>query len=89
MDYTNNPDGPPSNRQPDNEDFRQLQVIHNHGHEGRQKPNLSDRFLKIKPKRGQMGKLIRSSSDGGAIVLEKDLGQGRKITTCIYRAKAR
>lgn len=83
MDYTIKPEGPPSNVQPDPEDFRQLEAIHDHSDTGNNKPTNS-RFLKIKPRAGRMGKLVRSSKDGGVRVYEMDFGQGHKITTHVF-----
>ena len=81
MDYTGNPGNPPSNQQPDQEDFRQLEALYNHSHTGNSKARLFDRFLNMKIRKNDMGRLIRSNKDGGVQVYEKYFGQGRKIIT--------
>jgi hypothetical protein len=87
MDYTNDPDGSlreqRSNLQPDEEDFRQLEAIHNHSDSGNRKARFNDRFLKINPRSRDKGRLVRLSRDGGIQVYERGFGQGRKIITYV------
>jgi len=90
MDYTNNPAGPPSNLQPDQEDRRQLEAIYGHDDNNPDtRQMLPDRFLKVRPRRGRMGRLVQESMDGGVRVYEVDFSQGRKMATYVLGPPAR
>jgi len=91
MDYTSDPDGPPSNEHPNAHDYDQLVSIYG-GHldsstsvsqsvEGRMPPAMTDIDFEGP---GQWGRLVRGSPAQGFSVYELDFGGGRKIITHVY-----
>jgi len=88
MDYTNDPDGPPSNERPNQHDYDQIQNIYAHtdgattisatSPSGREHAALAD---------GQeFGQLVSTSQDGRIARYELDLGGGEKVLTIVIRA---
>jgi hypothetical protein len=95
MDYTDNPDGPPSNRQPDAQDYSTLDALYSHtdgggrgGHEcdgswwkcaGGMRPPAA--FHMELSRRGQWGRLVSRSRDGGQSLFMQDFGNGYQVFT--------
>jgi hypothetical protein len=94
MDYTSDPDGPPSNEHPNSHDYAQLQTIYGHvdgaalasSHEIATTPAPPAMDQIEYNSRAQWGKLIESSSDGRVQVFELDFGNGHKILTHVFWA---
>jgi len=88
MDYTNDPDGPPSNEHPNSHDYDQIQTIYAHldstttvsatAPGGKERAVVAD---------GQeFGRLVSTSQDGRIARYELDLGGGEKVLTVVIRA---
>jgi len=93
MDYTNDPDGPPSNEHPNTHDYEQLDTIYAHldstttlGATTASGPGNSGLDL---DEPGQWGRLIRESPDKRLALYELDLGGGRKAFTFVIWAEER
>jgi len=92
MDYTSDPDGPPSNEHPNQHDYDQLIEIYTHLDStttvGMAVPNG------MPPAMGQIdfdtpaqwGQLVRSSANRRAEVYELDFGRGHKVITHVFWA---
>ncbi len=92
MDYTSNPEGPPSNEHPNAHDFEQLEAIYAH---------LDDfTTLSFAPAGGpaamgqidfsgpgQWGQLVALSRDGGQAVYVLDFGGGHQVVTFVTWTK--
>jgi hypothetical protein len=95
MDYTSDPDGPPSNEHPNTHDFEQLEEIYAHTDStttvGATLPAA------MPPAVGQLdledaknwGQLVRSSRNGRVQVYELDFGRGNKVITHVFWADPR
>lgn len=94
MDYTNKPEGPPSNQRPNYHDFEQLQAIY-HTHEpsggggsprGRNKgrATLAPGMTEDMSERAQWGRIVRQV--GRTAVFERDFGGGHKVFTFVIWA---
>lgn len=90
MDYTNDPDGPPSNEHPNAHDYDMLETIYAHldssaavgqtaSNTGRQELDHSDPQT--------WGKELRRSSDGRVSLYERDFGKGNKVFTFVIWAQ--
>ncbi len=87
MDYTNDPDGPPSNEHPNAHDFEELEIIYAHldatsttvVSPGNGK-NGGGAGVDVSDVR-EWGKAVRKDSAGRANLFERDLGNGKKIIT--------
>jgi hypothetical protein len=93
MDYTNDPDGPPSNEHPNAHDFAQLELIYAH---------LDTTMTSGSPKLpsgmppamgqidfdtpAQWGRLIRSSENRRVQVYDLDFGRGHRVITHVFWA---
>jgi hypothetical protein len=91
MDYTSDPDGPPSNEHPNGHDFDQLQAIYSHldgtttaGQAATGNPAAMDEMDFEGP--GQWGRLVRSTNGGRTQLFELDFGHGRKVFTHVIWA---
>lgn len=93
MDYTSDPDGPPSNEHPNQHDFDQLKTIYGHFDATKTVKNLiaSAAALardgdgeRIHP--AEWGKEIRRDARGNGSVWRRDLGNGEKIFTFVIWA---
>jgi hypothetical protein len=99
MDYTNDPDGPPSNEHPNSHDYAQLESIYGHldggGSGGGGGPGRGRGFggLPILPPAldqiqvdtpRQWGRLLRSN--GRAALFDLDLGNGNHVFTFVIWA---
>ncbi|MBI3361693.1 MAG: hypothetical protein HY023_11355 [Chloroflexi bacterium] len=88
MDYTSDPDGPPSNEHPNTHDYEQLVTIYAH---------LDSTTTVSGAPAGaangdfntpdEWGQLIRTSHDGRASLYERDFGGGHKVFTFVFWAK--
>ena len=91
MDYTSDPDGPPSNEHPNGHDFDQLEAIYAHNDSG---ATVGQRVTGNAPAvdglegdgPGQWGRLVRSTNGGRTEVYEADFGNGRRIITFVIWA---
>lgn len=93
MDYTSNPDGPPSNWYPNKHDYEQLGIIYSHVDSAgvvqpfpadRGRPPAADEGVGIGT--AQWGRLIRSTNGGRTETFELDAGEGRKVFTFVIWA---
>lgn len=97
MDYTSDPDGPPSNEHPNAHDFEQLELIYAHLD--------STTTVKASPPLGKghaaaggadadfdsppaWGRVFRKDSKGRPSLYERDLGKGNKVFTFVFYADA-
>ncbi|MBI2637424.1 MAG: hypothetical protein HYW88_00855 [Candidatus Sungbacteria bacterium] len=94
MDYTNDPDGPPSNEHPNDHDYKQLETIYTHLDDittAGQSTLGPGKNAGVNGVDGQevaeWGKSIRTSSDGKSSLFERDLGNGNKVFTFVIWAK--
>jgi hypothetical protein len=84
MDYTSDPDGPPSNEHPNAHDFEQLERIYGHID--------STTTVRSRTAPGDLnhpsawGVLVRSNGNGRVQVFERDLGPGEKLITHVFWA---
>lgn len=95
MDYTNDPDGPPSNEHPNLHDYTQLELIYQHLDStttvGQNLPNGNGQGAagaNDMDNPGEWGRLMRSSRNGRVQVFERDLGNGNKIITHVFWASS-
>lgn len=93
MDYTSDPDGPPTNEHPNQHDFNQLVSIYSH----------TDRFNTVGAAapadappgfvnadmhaRENWGEKVRESADGHSALFVRDFGQGNKVFTFVFWAE--
>lgn len=92
MDYTSDPDGPPSNEHPNTHDFEQLDIIYSHLDSGTTIGNTLPSTMP--PAMGQIdfdapaqwGRLVRSQGRGRVQVYELDFGRGHKVITHVFWA---
>ena len=91
MDYTSDPDGPPSNEHPNSHDFQQLTTIYS-GHKDSTTSADQASAQNVPPPAmneidfegpGQWGKLVRSTHGGRLEQYELDFGGGHKIFTFV------
>ena len=89
MDYTNNPDGPPSNVHPNAHDFEQLETIYTHLDTT---TTVGTNFASTAPADesgltpGEWGRAVRFTDDGRGRVFVRELGGGQRITTFVLWA---
>ena len=87
MDYTSDPDGPPSNEHPNTHDFDQIDTIYTH-------LDSSTTLSTVLPQGSQnraadmnnWGETIRSDGNGRPSVYERRLGGGEKVVTFVFWA---
>jgi hypothetical protein len=91
MDYTSDPDGPPSNEHPNQHDYEELNTIYSHvdntttaGQAVTGNPAAMDEMDLEGP--GQWGRKIRSTNGGRTELFELDFGHGRKVFTHVIWA---
>ncbi|MDO8574271.1 MAG: hypothetical protein Q7R86_01450 [bacterium] len=91
MDYTSDPDGPPSNEHPNAHDYTQLETIYSH----------LDSFTTLGqaisgPGKGkhaeeidtaEWGKSLKQDGKGRTSLYERDLGKGEKLFTFVLWAE--
>ncbi|OFW06179.1 MAG: hypothetical protein A3I61_18600 [Acidobacteria bacterium RIFCSPLOWO2_02_FULL_68_18] len=90
MDYTSDPDGPPSNEHPNLHDYEQLETIYAHtdgksatangSAAGGSAPSAADEDDFVDPP-AQWGRLVRSIAGGRVQVYERDLGGPNRVVT--------
>ena len=93
MDYTSDPDGPPSNEHPDNHDYEQIRIIYDHA-DSTVTVGAARLPSDMPPAMGQIdfespnqwGQLVRSSRNGRVQVYELDFGRGHKVVTHVFWA---
>ncbi|TSC78715.1 MAG: hypothetical protein G01um101425_1005 [Candidatus Peregrinibacteria bacterium Gr01-1014_25] len=85
MDYTNDPDGPPSNEHPNAHDFEQLEAIYGgHFDGGASAPGgTGGNGQDIGDDPSTWGQLRRSDAHGKPALYERDLGNGHKVFTFV------
>jgi hypothetical protein len=86
MDYTNNPDGPPSNVSPNQHDYDQLVAIYSH----------TDPFTTVSGASApsgtgfnnpsEWGQLMKVAHGGKTQIFERDLGNGQRLVTFVIWA---
>ncbi|HEX4955724.1 MAG TPA: hypothetical protein VF017_20245 [Thermoanaerobaculia bacterium] len=91
MDYTNDPDGPPSNEHPNSHDYAQLETIYAHTDSittvkrlGDDMPPAMRQILFEGP--AQWGRLVWVAEGGGAAIYEADFGGGNRVITRVVVA---
>lgn len=94
MDYTSDPDGPPSNEHPNQHDYEELNTIYSHvddtntaGQAVTGNPAAMDELDLEGP--GQWGRKIRSTNGGRTELFVLDFGRGRKVFTHVIWAEPR
>lgn len=87
MDYTNDPDGPPSNEHPNAHDYAQLETIYGHldaattvGQTVSLGRGNADNDEDVEDR----GRSIRKDGKGRTSLYERDLGRGEKVFTFIF-----
>lgn len=87
MDYTNNPDGPPSNLHPNQHDYDELATIYSHLDStttvGQSVPGKNHK-ASVGNSKASWGKLTDHSAKGDTYV--RDLGSGNKVVTYVLWA---
>ena len=88
MDYTSDPDGPPSNEHPNAHDYEQIDLIYNHLDAGAAAgipgPGAAADGPFDVP--GQWGRLVRTNGNDRVQVYERDLGRGNRLITHVFWA---
>jgi hypothetical protein len=91
MDYTSDPDGPPSNEHPNSHDFQQLVTIYTH----LDSFNSYDNSNPVPPgfanadvhAQENWGTKVRESADGRSALFVRDFGNGNQIFTFVFWAE--
>jgi hypothetical protein len=87
MDYTSNPDGPPSNIAPNSHDYAQLVTIYSHldsfSTVGTSTPSAAPAVLENP---SEWGQLMKVSHGGKTQVFEREFGNGQKVVTFVIWA---
>ena len=88
MDYTNDPDGPPSNEHPNAHDFEQLERIYGHvDSTSTVRSSLPSQAAAGDPNHpSAWGQLVRSNANGRVQVFERNLGPAEKLITVVFWA---
>jgi hypothetical protein len=87
MDYTSNPEGPPSNEHPNQHDYDQLEAIYAHLDSTTTVGQTVNRGAAASQlDRGQFGQLIRSTNGGRTELYALDLGAGQRVFTFVIWA---
>jgi hypothetical protein len=85
MDYTSDPDGPPSNEHPNAHDFQQLEIIYAHLDStttvGAMPAGMANGEFHSQ---AEWGQAIATSSHGKPLLFERDFGNGHKLFTFVY-----
>jgi len=88
MDYTSDPDGPPSNEHPNSHDFQQLQTIYAHLDStttvGAIPPGFANADVHAVE---NWGTKVRESATGHSALYVRDFGNGFKIFTFVFWAE--
>ena len=92
MDYTSDPDGPPSNEHPNAHDYEEISIIYSHLDStttiGSVLPSTAPAAMAdLDPEGpGQWGRLVRSSRNGRVQTYVLDFGHGNRIVTEVFWA---
>ncbi len=91
MDYTADPDGPPSNEHPNTHDFEQLALIYEHldssttvGADAPSGPGKSGLAAVDVSEPGEWGQVLRRDGKGNPSLYKRDLGNGEKVFTFVF-----
>ena len=88
MDYTSDPDGPPSNEHPNSHDFQQLQTIYAHLDStttvGAIPPGFANADVHAVE---NWGTKVRESATGHSALYVRDFGNGNQIFTFVFWAE--
>src|SRR3990172_628162 len=88
MDYTSDPDGPPSNEHPNQHDYDMLEQIYAHLDStttvGSMPAGMANGDFHSQ---SEWGQLMRTSSDGRAALYMRDFGGGHKVFTFVFWAQ--
>jgi hypothetical protein len=88
MDYTSDPDGPPSNEHPNSHDYQQLQTIYGHTDStatvGAMPPGFANADMHAVE---NWGEKVHESADGRSALYVRDFGNGFKVFTHVFWAK--
>ena len=91
MDYTSDPDGPPSNEHPNAHDYAQLESIYSHLDStttiSQSANSAAGLAAAAQLERGQFGQLIRSTNGGRTQLFVLDLGAGQRVFTHVIWAE--
>jgi hypothetical protein len=86
LDYTSDPDGPPSNEHPNSHDFQQLETIYAHSHTSApvvsQPPPAMNQIDFAGPR--QWGRPIHWTEDGRPDLFLLDFGRGHRVITHVF-----
>lgn len=88
MDYTNDPDGPPSNEHPNPHDYAQLETIYAHLDSTTTIQGAAPSAGTGRPDIGgeELGRLVSSSADGRILRYVLDLPGGEQLVSIVIRA---
>jgi hypothetical protein len=88
MDYTSDPDGPPSNERPNAHDYEQIEAIYSHTEsaagDGVQPPGAAADGPFDAP--GQWGRLVRTNANNRVQIYERGLGGNNRLITHVFWA---
>ena len=88
MDYTSDPDGPPSNEHPNAHDFEQLETIYAHLDStttvGSMPAGMANGDFHSA---SEWGQALRTSANGRASLYARDFGGGHKVFTFVFWAE--
>jgi hypothetical protein len=88
MDYTSDPDGPPSNEHPNSHDFQELVTIYTHLDStttiGAMPPGFANADVHAQE---NWGTKVRESANGRSAIFVRDFGNGNQIFTFVFWAK--
>ena len=89
MDYTNDPDGPPSNEHPNAHDYSQLEAIYSHLDSVTtvSQSTANSRARSDVEETYELAKSLRRDERGRTSLYERDLGRGEKLLTFIFWAE--
>ena len=88
MDYTSDPDGPPSNEHPNAHDFAQLEAIYAHLDSTTTIAAMPPGFANADVNAVEnWGEKVHESADGRSAVYVRDFGNGYKIITHVFWAE--
>lgn len=92
MDYTSDPDGPPSNEHPNSHDYQMVESIYSHvdsiatvGAAAMHGSPAAMNQIEFDGPR-QWGRLMRTSRNGRVQIYELDFGRGHKVVTHVFWA---
>jgi hypothetical protein len=85
MDYTSDPDGPPSNEHPNSHDFAQLQTIYSHTDSFNTTLTRQTPLSQLTNSPASWGRMVEGSpSSGGTATYLRTFGKTKVITLVIW-----